>query len=169
VHACPRSWPCAWGIRLRLRGAGVQRPDSRSPPSSWIWALFTRGLHPLIFLFSPLHAFFGIFFSKIGIYDPDLAKWGLFWAVAQWEGGVWNWGGPTIGARFSHSGLSLESWSPAQGQDFLFRACSHSHCWTAAIKSQQRASKEKNNSFLAPEGIEGVRMEKLTLRMKKLN
>jgi hypothetical protein len=41
-----------------------------------------------ISIFVPLYIFFGIFFYKIGIYDPDLI-WGLyFWAVTQWEGGL---------------------------------------------------------------------------------
>jgi hypothetical protein len=40
------------------------------------------GSHFLIFLF------LSNFFSKIGIYYPDLVEGGLFWSLTQWEGGV---------------------------------------------------------------------------------
>jgi hypothetical protein len=60
-----------------------------------------------ISIFVPLYIFFGIFFYKIGIYDPDLI-WGLyFWAVTQWEGGRGGGGGGGVvflGARLFHYG-----------------------------------------------------------------
>jgi hypothetical protein len=52
-------------------------------------ALFTRGPHFLIYLFSPLYMLiFLAFKKKIGIYDLDLAQGTLFQAFSQWEGGV---------------------------------------------------------------------------------
>jgi hypothetical protein len=65
----------------------------------------------------------------------------------------------------SKSALRVRNSSPAaRGRSARLSIPSHSRCWTAAIQSQKHFI-----SFLAPEGIEGIRMEKLTLRMKKLN
>ena len=55
-----------------------------------VWALFTWAPFSDFPIFAPLHTFFGNFFSKNEIYDPDLIHGGLFRSFTQWEEWVWN-------------------------------------------------------------------------------
>jgi hypothetical protein len=71
-----RFWTGIWALGLPACDKHYSPGDHYSPrdPISWF------------FYFHPRAYFFGIFFYKIGIYNPNLALRTLIRAITQWEG-----------------------------------------------------------------------------------